>query len=457
MLREMQKDALGAARKLQEQYGDALHFRMANQSYYYFFAPELIRELLVEHADDFIRHERAIEVFSLVYGDNVLTTEGETWKRQRRILMPGFVPKRLAGYLDLMVGATTDALSAALPQTEGTNHVIDVDAFTTVLTMEVILRVLFSHKTSLEESQQAFHATRALEHQGMRELFWPKTPPDWVPYPGRKQKLNAKATLENLIHSQVQMRRAAVNEHADRTDYLAMLLSAHDEEAKTPSSARLTDDEIGANCMVIFAAGHDTTATVMTWWIGLMAQHPDYASQARQEIAEVVGDRAPTTDELTRLKWVNATIKEAMRLYPPTPNLFFRRAIRDVQIGGWHVPKGASVNVPVWHVQHDGRWFADPEQFLPERFMPKAPEIPRGAYIPFGHGPRVCIGQHLAMIEMALIASLLLREFDLALVDGQSLPRPKIDMVLKPEKTLSVSFTRRSSQAAIKEAVAKRA
>lgn len=222
-----------------------------------------------------------------------------------------------------------------------------------------------------------------------------------------------------------------------------MLLSAHDEEGRGASSATLTNDEIRDNCMVIFAAGHDTTATVLTWWIGLMTQHPDYAARARQEVEDAIGDSNPTAEDLGRLKWLNATIREAMRLYPPTPNLFFRCAVRDVQIGGWHVAKGASVNVPVWHVHHDGRWFANPEAFQPERFMPNAPDIPRGAYMPFGAGPRVCIGQHLAMIEMALIAAFLLRQFDFTFDEGEGLSKPKIAMVLKPEKTLKVKFTRR--------------
>jgi cytochrome P450 len=443
LLRDMQKDALGAGLKLREEHGDAVHFRMANQSYYYFFAPELIREVLVEHADDFIRHERAIEVFSNIYGDNVLTTEGERWQRQRRILLPGFSPKRINGYVGLMTAAALECLDAALPRASGMSATIDVDGFTTTLTMDVILRVLFSHKTSEEESRRAFEAMRTLEHQGMRELFWPTTPADWFPYPGRKQKLQAMATLHNMIKGQIRQRREAASAHADKTDYLAMLLSAHDEEAQTAATATLTNEEICDNCLVLFAAGHDTTATVLTWWIGLMAQHPEYVAKVRQEVEEALGDRNPTAEELSRLKWTNATIKEAMRLYPPTPNLFFRRAVRDVRIGEWHVAKGASVNIPVWHVQHDARWFPEPERFMPERFMPNAPEIPRGAYLPFGSGPRVCIGQHLATIEMAMTVTFLIRRYDLSLAEGQGLPKPRIDMVLKPEKPLLVKFARR--------------
>ncbi|MGZ3253741.1 MAG: cytochrome P450, partial [Burkholderiaceae bacterium] len=252
----MKKDTLGTIQKFQKQFGDVLRFKIAHETFYYFFSPELIREVLVEHADDFIRHRRAIEVFSLMYGTNVLTTEESTWKRQRRILMPGFAPKKIAGYVNLMVEATTDSFSSTTPQVKGKSVLIDVDNFTTRLTMDVILRVLFSHQAGEEESINVADAVRTLEHQGMRELFWPKTPPDWLPYPGRKQKLQAMATLENLIRNQVQIRRNAISQHADKTDYLAMLLSAHDEEAQSGSlTATLTNAEIHDNCSVIFAAG----------------------------------------------------------------------------------------------------------------------------------------------------------------------------------------------------------
>lgn len=441
---DMQKDMLGTVQKLHEQHGDVVRLKIAHETFYYIFSPELIREVLVDHAEDFKSHERVMDVFTLIYGANVMTTDGDTWKRQRRILMPGFLPKKIANYLDLMVGAMTDYFSTHLPQASGTNEIVDVDQFTNRLTMDVILRVLFNHKPTEEESTHICKTVRSLEHQSMREIFWPKTPPDWFPYPGRKQKLQDKATLDNLIGGQIKMRRDHIAQHADKTDYLAMLLAAHDEEAPSDSlAATLSNSEIHDNCSVIFAAGHDTTAGALTWWIGLMTQYPDYAAKARQEINEVIGDKHPTPELLARLTWLTATIKESLRLCPPVVTMFLRRAIRDVQIGEWHIPKGGATHVPIWHIHHDARWFAEPDKFRPERFMPGAPEIPRGAFMPFGTGPRVCIGQHFAMIEMTLIAVMLLRQFDFEFMPGQTLPKPKIEMLLKPEKTLMVNFIRR--------------
>ncbi len=445
---EMKKDILGLLQRLHKQYGDIVLLQIANQAIYTLFSPELIREAIVTHADDFVRHERVMDVFSLIYGDNVMTTEADTWKRQRRILTPGFAPKKIAGYTRLMAGATADSFSSALPQVEGTSLTVDVDRFMTKLTMDVILRVLFSYKASEQQSNRIADAVRSLEHQSARELMWPTTPPDWLPYPGRKQKKRDKAILDELIQIQIQIRRRAADEHADKADYLAMLLSAQDQEQDQQqqsgsSASMLNDQEIHDNCAVIFAAGHDTTAAALTWWLGQMTQHPDYADKAREEIQQTIGDREPTPEELMGFTWLNATIKETMRICPSVVSLFNRRAIRDTKLGQWHIPKGATVSVPIWNVHHDERYYPEPDKFQPERFLPGAPKIPRGAYLPFGVGPHICIGQHLALLEMAQICAALLRQFDFEFIDGQSLPKAKVEMLLKPEVPLMIKFCKR--------------
>ncbi len=441
LMRALLRDPLKAVQELQAQYGEVMHLRMPGQSFYYLFSPELIRQALLEHAGDLVRHERSIDVFTRIYGANVLTTESDSWQRQRRILMPGFRPKKIAGYLDLMRGAMDDSEAAWFPRAAGESGVVNVGNFARKVAVDVILSVLFGHRTAAGDSEAALQATLTLEHQAMRELYWPKAPPDWMPYPGKQAKLQARAVLQELIGKHIRARQAAGAAQADNPDYLAMLMSAQDEQAQD-NAAALTTEEIRDNCMVIFAAGHDTTATVLTWWIALMTQHPEAAARARQEIAQVLGERAPAPEDLPQLAWLNATLKEAMRLYPPTPILFVRRSGRDLDLGGWRIPARTNITVPVWHVHRDARWFAEPESFRPERFLPGAPDMPRGAWLPFGTGPRVCIGQHLAMMELALIATQLLRNFDFAFADGQGMPKAVVNMVLSPERDLLVRFTR---------------
>jgi cytochrome P450 len=263
----------------------------------------------------------------------------------------------------------------------------------------------------------------------------------WLPYPGRAAKLRHLQTLNTLIATHIQARARG---DAGRNDVLEMLLAARDD-APTTGSASLTSQEVHANCILLFTAGFDTASSALTWWIGLMATHPEVADQLRREI-----DDAGTSslEAIARLPWLNATIKEAMRLYSPSTALFTRVALRDVVIGETPVAKGTLVAIPIWNLHRDGRSFPDPDSFRPERFLPDAPPIPRSAWMPFGAGPHFCLGQHFATIEMALIAAHLVHNFDFALEPGAVLPEPFVDVALKPKTTLRVRFTRRAASAA---------
>ena len=222
-----------------------------------------------------------------------------------------------------------------------------------------------------------------------------------------------------------------------------MLLAACDD-VPTTGSATLTSQEIHDNCILLFSAGFDTASSALTWWIGLMATHPDVVEQLRREIDSANAGMSPM-ESIARLPYLNATIKEAMRLYPPSTALFTRVALRDLVIGETPVSKGTLVVVPIWHLHHDARSFAEPNTFRPDRFMPDAPAIPRSAYLPFGAGPHFCLGQHFATIEMALVAAHLVKNFDLSLDRGTTLPEPAVDIALKPKTTLCVRFTRRQT------------
>jgi cytochrome P450 len=173
-----------------------------------------------------------------------------------------------------------------------------------------------------------------------------------------------------------------------------------------------------------------------------MAERPSVVDRLRDEIGRD-GAGQSSMDSIARLPYLNATIKEAMRLYPPSTALLTRVALRDVVICGTPVSKGTLVVVPIWQLHHDPRSFAEPSEFRPERFMPGAPDIPRSAYLPFGAGPHFCLGQHFAGVEMALVAAHIARNFDLRLEPGAVLPEPAVDVALKPKTTLRVRFTRR--------------
>lgn len=372
---------------------------------------------------------------------NVITTEGQTWERQRRILTPAFTPKRIAEYTALMAAAADNGIANGLPVRSGQSEVIDVDRLMTRITMDVILRVLFTYQGTQEEADAASIAVRALTRQNMRELFWPFMPPAWMPYPGRRAKMRHLAVIRSLVTSRIHARKSGMGPMSMRPDVLGMMLAARDEQTE-PSDVALSDNEIHDNCVALFGAGHDTSASALTWWIGLMATHPEIAGRVRQEANTAFANAASPFDGVANLPFLNATLKEAMRLYPPSTAVFSRSALRDVRIGDANVAKGSLVIIPIWSMHHDKRWFPEPNKFQPERFMPGAPTIPRSAYMPFGAGPHFCLGQQFALVEMALIAAKLIHLYDVSLENGAALPEPIVDLVLKPKTRLRVRFAR---------------
>jgi len=441
LLSFIQRDPLGAASRFQTHFGDVARLNILFRRIYYFFSPEAARQILVDHQVDFTREARLLKIFESFQGKNVLTTEGPDWERQRRILSPGFSTKRVAGYMDLMTAAIDHSVGQELPSEPGSSATVDVDFLTTRITMDVILRTLFSHATTQTEASSVSVATRALTRQSMREVFWAFIPPKWLPYPGRAAKLEHMGIINSLIATHIEARTSEPNGGDAKCDVLDMLLAARDDNPTT-GSATLTSQEIHDNCFLLFSAGFDTASSALTWWIGLMATRPDVVEQLRCEISSVNGCGSPMGN-IARLPYLNATIKEAMRLYPPSTALFTRVALRDIQISGTPVSKGSLVVVPTWHLHHDARSFAEPNEFRPERFMPGAPAIPRSAYLPFGAGPHFCLGQHFATIEMALIAAHLVQNFDISLEEGTVLPEAAVDIALKPKTTLRARFTRR--------------
>lgn len=440
LLGQMRRDYLGFVEGLQREHGDLTFMRIGAERAYDLFDPALVRTALVEHADKLVRWERGIEVFEQLMGQSVLVTEGATWQRQRRMLQPAFAPKRVAGYAALMVDAASSALDAALPG--GRDEApVDMDALFTGLSMDVILRTLFGATVDPAESRRASEAVQVMSACALREMFWPMTLPDWLPLPGKAAKRRALRELRALLTGQIAARRARP---AAGDDLLAMLLSLRDETADGGSGSALSDAEIFDQCMVTFQAGHETSATALLWWSRLLAEHPAAAARARAEVDAVLGDRVPAAADMAALPFLTATLKEAMRLYPPIAAIMTRRTTADIVLGGHAIPRGAMLRVTPWVIQRDPRLFERPKQFMPERFLPEAAAaLPRGAAMPFGTGPRVCIGQHFALLEMVLIAALLLQRYDLRIPEDSPRPEPRLQVTLRPAGGVSLLLRRR--------------
>lgn len=438
LLRAMRRDYLGFVAQLQRDHGDLTFMRLGRERVYDVFAPEFVRAVLVDHADGLIRWERGIEVFEQVFGQSVLVTEGETWKRQRRMLQGGFTPRRVAGYATLMVNAAAAGLDDAV-EPGRREALVDMDALFTRVTMDVILRTLFS-RPAPRDAGDAAAAVQVLSQAAMREMFWPFTLPDWLPLPGKAAKRQALRMLRQLVGRHIEARRNEAGESA-HDDLLGMLLGLRDEE----TGSVLSPSEVFDQCMVSFQAGHETTATALLWWVRLLAEHPEAARRGRLEVDEALAGRQPGAADPPALPWLTATLKEAMRLYPPVPALMSRRAIRDLPVGEYLVPRGAMIRITPWVIQRDPRLFDQPDAFRPERFLPDAPAPARGAWLPFGTGPRVCLGQHFALLEMTLIAALLLQRYEWALPAGAPAADPVLNVTLRPRGGVSLLLRRRSA------------
>ena len=432
----MREDYLGFVQRLQRDHGDLTRMRIVNEDAWDLMSPALVREALVTHADSLVRWERGIAVFEQVFGQSVLVTEGDTWQRQRRMLMPAFSPRRVAGYAQLMTDAAQTALDAAVPAGQA-EALVTMDTLWTDVAMDVILRTLFS-ESAQADARNAAWATQTLSATAFREMFWPLTLPDWLPLPGKAAKRRALRALRSLVQRHIDARRRERGVH-ERTDLLHMLLALRDDATGEP----LSPQEVFDQCMVSFQAGHETSATALLWWSRLMAEHPEAAQRAQAEVDAVLQGRVPCADDVAQLPWLTATLKEVLRLYPPVAALMTRRTIAPITLGGVDVPRGAMLRVTPWVLHRDERWFPQADRFVPERFMDGAAPIEKGAWMPFGVGPRVCIGQHFAMLEMALLAAMLLQRYEMRLPAGAAACAPTLHVTLRPDAPVALRLVPR--------------
>ncbi len=422
----MARDLPAALAGWRQDYGDLVHLRMWPEHQLVVADPQLVRELLVTNHDALIRWERGIGIFSYLQGNSVLIAEAPQWTAKRHALQPAFAPKAVKALVPTIAAAAGKAMDAwqAAPAAPIESHL-------TALTMDVIMRMMFSSEIG-DEARSMEAAVHAALVEGNAEMFWPASWPGWMPWKRRKRKVRAQ--LAGLIERQVQARLAMPLE-AWPADLLSRLLELHRAD---PAAWPL--DAVRDECMTAFLAGHETTAASLTWWAWCMASHPAAQEAARKEVAAVLQGKAPGAEGLPALPYLAQTLDETMRLYPAAPVLMSRRSTREIALGGWTVPKRTMFMIPVFLMHQDPRWFPQPQAFRPERFAPDAPGIPRGAFMPFGTGPRVCLGQHLALMEMTVVAAMLLQRFVLSVPAGQAAPQAVLNISLRPATPLCLTL-----------------
>lgn len=383
------------------EHGDIVQVRMLPwQTTYLLFHPDHIEQVL-RHDHRHFSKDRLTHQLSSILGKGLLTNEGEDWRKQRRLIQPGFQHEKVQQYAGIMVSLARRTAERWQP---GERRDIHSDMMQ--LTLEIVAKALFDADVETDARAIAGSLNTILTFFE-NPVNWPRFR-YWIPTPGLLRFRKAVKCIDEVIYSLIENRR---REGFSKDDLLSLLLQAQDEEGSTMSDQQLRDELI-----TLLLAGHETTALALSYSFYLISQHPDVEGKLREEIREVLGDRPATMEDIARLTYAEQVIKESMRLYPPAWTLG-REALEECEIGGFTFPKGAQFDLPQWIVHRDPRWHVQADQFIPERWGDeRTADLPRCAYYPFGDGPRVCVGNYFAMIEATLALVTLLQNHSLKLV-----------------------------------------
>lgn len=404
--------------------------------------PDVVRHVLVENAANYRKDDLQRTVLAPGLGEGLLTAEGDAWKRARRTLAPLFTPRSVTALAQRMMAPAERTAARMMRRRSG--RVIDISSDMTRVTYDILAETMFSNAIAGGADAFGKALTRYFETQGRIDPLDVLGAPSWLPRIGRWMARPAISFFEAQVKAIIAERQslhAGGDWRPEKPDLLDALLAARDPETGTG----LSDEEVGANIVTFIGAGHETTANALTWSLYLVSLAPDVRAALEAEIDAAGADLAAAALSGEHLFLTRAVIEEAMRLYPPVPSLSRMALADDIAPGQCAIPKGALVVVsPYLLHRHETLWEA-PDRFRPERFLPGAREtIPRYAYLPFGTGPRVCIGQQFAMVEAVIVLATLLRQmrFDYA---NEEAPTPVQRITLRPRDGMPMRVTARQA------------
>lgn len=415
-------DLIGLVGRRFESLGDIYFVPSGDSGLYVVRNPDHMREVLVTNAHCYSKEHSAFIRLGRVLGQGLLNTDGELWRRHRRMIQPAFHQERLQTYSQMMVQETAEMLA---PWRDGRR--IDLGVELTRLTLRIVSRSLFSHEVGSDVDAITGAVTVLQESFSQPDLL-----PRWLPSPARAKARRALESIDDVMYRLIAARRrqAGANPAGESADLLQRLIEARDDEG---DGAGLSDREIRDQLVTFFLAGHETTSQALTWTFYLLSQNPEVSAKLHEELARVLGGRLPRFEDVDALPYTEQVVKESMRIYPPVFAIA-RKAIADNHIGEYVVPAGSEVALWVYMAHHDPRWFPRPEVFDPARFANHdSLQKMKNAYLPFGLGARTCIGKTFASIEAVLILATVAQRFHLRLA-------PDHPVALKPRVTLTPKF-----------------
>ncbi|HKQ70580.1 MAG TPA: cytochrome P450 [Polyangiaceae bacterium] len=422
----IKRDRLAFLERVQS-LGPAVVARLGPRCPVFVVDPEILQTVLVERAYDF--HKSSNYGFlERLLGKGLVTSEDDLHKRQRRLTAPSFTPARIAAYANTMVEVAKRRIGAWRD-----GETIDLGAELHRLTLDIACRTLFSTDVGprvLAIGQAFVEASRWVVDESVSFLHWPY---HW-PVPRHRRMQRSMATLHAAVEAIIAERHAS---QQDAGDILSALMGARDE-----SGAGMTDEQLRDEVITFLFAGHETSANALVWALVLLSQNAEARSRLVEEVDQCLGGRQPATSDLPKLAYPLRVFKETLRLYPPA-YVFGRTAVRDVPCGKHTVFAGQNVVVNVWALHRRPDIYDEPERFLPDRFLPDCERaLPRHAFLPFAAGPRVCVGNHFAMIEGQLVLALLAQQVSVELAADRVGLEPVI--TLRAASPLAARIRRRA-------------
>jgi cytochrome P450 len=434
---ELAGDPLTWLTETAKTYGHVVRFRFGLEQSNLVTHPDGIRHVLQENH---LNYRKSVDYENLkpMFGEGLVTSEGELWKRQRRLAQPAFHRQRLGATVAVMVRRTDEVLER-LDAFADSGRPFDLHAQMSALALLIVGEVLFGADLTGDAARVGPEVSQILEvltHR-MRTLW--QLVPIWVPTPGSIRFHLSRARLDRIVAKVIASRRAP-SDGPPRQDLLSMLMEARDAETGAGMSDRQLRDEV----MTLFLAGHETTANALTWTFVLLAGSPEVEARMHAEVDQVLADRSPQLEDVARLGLLARVIDESLRLYPPAW-VVTRTALAPDVIGGYRIDEGDNLLLCQYLTHRHPDFWERPEAFDPDRFLPeRSAGRPRFAYFPFGGGPRQCIGNQLALLEAAVVLARIAQRFQIALVPGHEIVLDP-SITLRPRNGVQVRVRRRQA------------
>ncbi len=411
--------------------GDIVPVRLGLKQAFLLNHPDYIAQVLSDRElfPKFIRKGR--DLHDLI-GEGLLNSEGDYWFHQRRKVQPIFHGKRIAAYGEVMVAYTESML-----KTWQNGETRDVSTDMISLTLKIVMKTILNLEVSEEKAKNIAHCVDEGMHwvQSQRRLFFLKKEiREWFYIPKKIHYKKALQAMDETIYNIINQRR---KNPLDTNDLLSMLMEIRDEADGGCMSDKQLRDEVAT----LILAGHETTASALSWTWMLLSQHSEVQAKLRAELQVVLCGRSPTVEDIPRLQYTEMVIKEAMRLYPPVP-IITRRTSKDCKIGGYSVPAKCEILISQWTMHRNPRYFEEPDVFKPERWAGDLEkQLPKGVYFPFGDGPRICIAKGVARMEAVLLLATIAQKFQLTLVPNFSIV-PQFSITLRPKNGIKVVLSK---------------